>query len=83
MTDARIILWFTWFVFSNWLRNLAMLSAQRFLKGTYSMRKTLVALSHVPLRRRCFPRAPETSGRAGRSSQPRSATQFHARVGFV
>ena len=41
MTDARIILWFTWFVFSNWLRNLAMLSAQRFLKGTYSMRKML------------------------------------------
>jgi hypothetical protein len=41
MTDARIILWFTWFVFSNWLRNLAMLSAQRFLKGTHSMRKAL------------------------------------------
>ena len=41
MTDARIILWFTWFVFSNWLRNLAMLSAQRFLKGSFSMRKTL------------------------------------------
>src|ERR1700751_6382550 len=41
MTDARIILWFTWFVFSNWIRNLAMLSAQRFLKGTHSMRKAL------------------------------------------
>jgi Family of unknown function (DUF6600) len=41
MTDARIILWFTWFVFSSWLRNLAMLSAQRFLKGTHSMRKAL------------------------------------------
>jgi hypothetical protein len=41
MSDARIILWFTWFVFSNWLRNLAMLSAQRFLKGTHSMRKAL------------------------------------------
>jgi hypothetical protein len=41
MTDARIILWFTWFVFSNWMRNLAMLSAQRVLRGTYSMRKTL------------------------------------------
>src|SRR5246127_5574898 len=41
MTDARIILWFTWFVFSNWIRNLAMLSAQRFLKGIHSMRKTL------------------------------------------
>src|SRR5580704_13128690 len=41
MTDARIILWFTWFVFSSWLRNLAMLSPQRFLKGTHSMRKAL------------------------------------------
>ena len=41
MTDARIILWFTWFVFSNWIRNLAMLSAHRFLKGTHSMRKAL------------------------------------------
>ena len=41
MTDARIILWFTWFVFSSWIRNLAMLSAQRFLKGTHSMRKAL------------------------------------------
>ena len=41
MTDARIILWFTWFVFSSWLRNLAMLSAHRFLKGIHSMRKAL------------------------------------------
>lgn len=41
MTDARIILWFTWFVFSNWIRNVAMLSAHRFLKGTHSMRKAL------------------------------------------
>ena len=41
MTDARIILWFTWFVFSNWLRNVAMLLAHRFLKGTHSMRKAL------------------------------------------
>ena len=39
MTDARIILWFTWFVFSNWIRYLGMLSGQRFLKGTHSMRK--------------------------------------------
>jgi hypothetical protein len=41
MTDARIILWFTWFVFSSWIRNLAMLSAQRFLRGTHTMRKAL------------------------------------------
>jgi hypothetical protein len=34
-------LWFTWFVFNNWLRNIAMLSAQSLTKGTHSMRKAL------------------------------------------
>ena len=29
MTDARIILWFTWFVAGRWLRNLTMLVRER------------------------------------------------------
>jgi hypothetical protein len=29
MTDACIILWFTWFVAGSWLRNLTMLVGER------------------------------------------------------
>lgn len=29
MTDARIILWFTWFVAGSWLRNLTTLVRER------------------------------------------------------
>ncbi|HTP45213.1 MAG TPA: hypothetical protein VMJ13_11635 [Candidatus Acidoferrum sp.] len=33
MTDARIILWFTWFVASNYLKNVALLAKERWLAG--------------------------------------------------
>jgi len=33
MTDARIILWFTWFVASNYLKNVAFLAKERWLAG--------------------------------------------------
>ena len=41
MTDVRIILWFTWFVAGNWMRNTTILNRERLLKGVCSMRKSL------------------------------------------
>lgn len=41
MTDARIILWFSWFVAGNWLRNATILTRGRLIKGVCSMRKSL------------------------------------------
>src|ERR1700746_3552109 len=41
MTDARIILWFIWFVACNYLRNIALLIRDRLLREACSVRKTL------------------------------------------
>jgi len=41
MTDARIILWFIWFVACNYSRNIALLIRDRLLQEACSVRKTL------------------------------------------
>ena len=41
MTDARIILWFIWFVACNYLRNIALLIRDRLLREACSVRKAL------------------------------------------
>jgi hypothetical protein len=41
MTDARIIIWFTWFVAGSWLRNATIATREWLLNRTSSATKSL------------------------------------------
>lgn len=42
MTDARIIIWFTWFVAGSWMRNATILTREWLLNGASSIMKSLL-----------------------------------------
>jgi hypothetical protein len=44
MSDARVIIWFTWFLVWNWLRQYVVLSKERIAKGVHAM-KRIVSLT--------------------------------------
>jgi hypothetical protein len=41
MTDARIIIWFTWFVAASWMRNATIAAREWLLNRAPSMTKSL------------------------------------------
>ena len=44
MSDVRIIVWFTWFLATNWLQPIVMLFKERIAKGVNTMKKTLTLI---------------------------------------
>jgi len=85
MQEIRILVWFTWFLASNWFRSIAVQSREQILKGVNAMKKVIMLMLPLMLTAGALVLLPTTTladddppGRVARLNYMQGSVSFQA-----